>query len=142
MMHRLRPGILDNLGLVEALKDEIKAWENRNIDTECNFMVKGDLHELGEHTNITLYRIVQECLTNISKHANANKVNIVLNNDQHELLLSVTDNGSGFNMQSYSRGLGLIGMRERVASLNGNLQLDSEPGKGVTITITIPLNKL
>jgi len=102
----------------------------------------GDLHELGEHTNITLYRIVQECLTNISKHANANKVNIVLNNDQHELLLSVTDNGSGFNMQSYSRGLGLIGMRERVASLNGNLQLDSEPGKGVTITITIPLNKL
>ena len=142
MMHRLRPGILDNLGLVEALKDEIKAWENRNIETECNFVVQGDLHDLGEHTNITLYRIVQECLTNISKHANANKVNIELSHDQHKLLLSVTDNGNGFNMQSYSRGLGLIGMRERVASLNGKLQLDSEPGKGVTITISVPLNKL
>ncbi len=139
MMHKLRPGILDNLGLVEALKDEIKTWQSRNTETSCDFKVSGDLSKLGEHTNITLYRIVQECLTNITKHANADKVNIELCNNTHSLLLKVTDNGKGFNMQSTGRGLGLIGMRERVESLNGKLQLESEPGKGVLINISVPL---
>jgi signal transduction histidine kinase len=139
MMHRLRPGILDNLGLVEALKDEINAWQCRHTETRCNFSCQGDLSALGEHTNITLYRIIQECLTNISKHANADIVDIELRNDTDRLLLKVSDNGNGFNMQSNNRGLGLIGMRERVESLNGKLQLESEPAKGVIIMITVPL---
>lgn len=140
MMHRLRPGILDNLGLVEALKDEIKAWEGRNIITQCHFETRGELNDLGEHTNITLYRIVQECLTNISKHATATRVDILLSNNENKLLLEVTDNGKGFNKESTGRGLGLIGMRERVESLNGNLHLNSEPGKGVSIVISVPLS--
>jgi len=142
MMHRLRPGILDNLGLVEALKDEINAWESRHPETECYFTYSGDLSDLGEHTNITLYRIVQECLTNIIKHAKADKVSIELLYDGDNLLLKVNDNGVGFNMQShdqdYELGLGLIGMRERVASLNGSLTLDSQPQKGVSIVISVP----
>ncbi len=139
MMHRLRPGILDNLGLVEALKDEIKAWESRNIETRCNFTTHGDLSQLNEHTNIMLYRIVQECLTNITKHAHASEVNITLQNTSEKLLLEVNDNGNGFNIHQLNQGLGLIGMRERVESLNGNLQLTSEPKKGVIISISIPL---
>ncbi len=139
MMHRLRPSILDNLGLVEALKDEINAWQNRNKNTACNFKYSGDLSRLDERTNIGLYRIVQECLTNISKHASASNVFIELCNDGKNILLKVIDNGTGFDMNSSSRGLGLIGMRERVTSLGGQLNLEAAPGKGLAITITIPL---
>jgi len=140
MIHRLRPGILDNLGLVEALRDEIKAWESRNPETHCNFSTKGDLSRLNEHSNIMLYRIVQECLTNISKHAHASIVNIALQKSPDKLSLKVNDNGNGFNALQHNQGLGLIGMRERVESLNGNLQLDTQQGKGVSIAISIPLN--
>ncbi len=139
MMHRLRPGILDNLGLVEALKDEINAWNSRNIDSHCELNYSGELTELDEHTNITLYRIVQECLTNISKHARANKVNIELDNNGTEVSLNVSDDGLGFNINNTTQGLGLIGMRERVASLNGTLLLESSPTQGTSIKITVPL---
>jgi len=139
MMHRLRPGILDNLGLVEALKDEIKSWESRNPLTKCHFTFSENVSELSEHTNITLYRIVQECLTNITKHANASKVNIVLSKKENTLLLDVSDNGTGFDMKSHNRGLGLIGMRERVESLNGHLQIESKINAGVKIKISVPL---
>ena len=139
MMHRLRPSILDNLGLVEALKDEIEAWKSRNTGTACDFICSGDLIGLDERTNIGLYRIVQECLTNISRHASANNVHIELCNMGNNILLKVTDNGSGFDKRSFSSGLGLIGIRERVASLNGGMVLDTESGKGLSITITVPL---
>ena len=138
MMHRLRPSILDNLGLVEALQDEIDAWKKRHKNTACDFVCSGNLDSLDERTNINLYRMVQECLTNVSKHAAANKVCIELFNVNDNILLRVTDNGSGFDMHSSSSGLGLIGMRERVASLGGNLELEASPGKGLTITITVP----
>jgi len=139
MMHRLRPSILDNLGLVEALKDEINAWKNRNTNTVCDFKYSGNLTSLDERTNIGLYRIVQECLTNISKHASANNICIELFNDGENILLKVRDNGTGFDKNSSSRGLGLIGMRERVTSFGGHLVLETAPEKGLSITITIPL---
>ena len=139
MMHRLRPGILDNLGLVEAIKDEVNAWQSRHINTQCDFITSGDLSNLSERINITLYRIVQECLTNIAKHANATRVNIALLNEADKLLLKVIDNGDGFSSQENNQGLGLIGMRERVESLNGKLVLHSEQGKGVSVVISVPL---
>ena len=138
MMHRLRPSILDNLGLVEALKEEIAAWQQRNAQSECNFEYSGDLAGLDERSSITLYRIVQECLTNISRHADASRVKISLMCNDGALQLTIVDNGRGFDMQSYGRGLGLIGMRERVASLKGELRFDSAPGQGVSIIITVP----
>jgi len=140
MIHRLRPGVLDNLGLVEALKDEIKAWQSRNPDTLCEFTTRGDFSQLSEHSNIMLYRIVQECMTNISKYSQAKAVTISLQNTSEKILLEVKDNGHGFDIKERSEGLGLIGMRERVESLNGNLKISSEPGKGVCIFISIPLS--
>lgn len=139
MMHRLRPGILDNLGLVEALKDEIAAWDTRSAHTEYVFNYSGELHALGERINITLYRVVQECLTNISKHASANMVKITLVNDNKKILLTVADDGVGFEKNFSSNRLGLIGIRERVKSLSGQLEIESAPGKGVVITIKIPV---
>jgi len=137
MMHRLRPSILDNLGLVEALKDEIDAWKKRNPDTACDFICSGDLTSQDEHTNIGLYRIVQECLTNITKHASAKSVCIELFNTGEHILLRVSDDGSGFDMNASCRGLGIIGMRERVASLGGILDLETAPGKGFSISINL-----
>ncbi|VAW69891.1 hypothetical protein MNBD_GAMMA09-3820 [hydrothermal vent metagenome] len=163
MMHRLRPSILDNLGLVEALKDEIEAWSSRNIETHCEFNYSAELQGLGgaqtgipvdvphampgditsglsvERISITLYRIVQECLTNISKHAQAKNVSIELLKNAGSILLTVTDDGVGFDMPIAHKRLGLIGMRERVNSLGGSMTLNSVRGKGVAIAISVPL---
>ena len=140
MMQRLRPGILDDLGLVEALKDAIAAWQERNPNTHCRFNVSGDLENLGERINITVYRIVQECLTNISKHAQAENVTITLTRTAGSLQLDVKDDGRGMNVSAPRSGLGLIGMRERVESLSGEFSLDAREGKGLSIMISVPLN--
>jgi len=142
MMHRLRPSILDNLGLVEAIKEEIVGFENRNPNILCECKCSADLNNLDERTGISLYRIMQECLTNISKHAAATEVCIELSNTDKIILLRVSDNGSGFDVDTPVRGLGLIGMRERVSSLGGELLLKTEPHKGLIININVPLHTL
>lgn len=141
MMHLLRPSVLDNLGLVEALKDEIHAWNKRNPKTKCIHDFTGDLSDLGERTNITIYRIVQECLTNIVKYASATQVNIELNNDAENLHLTIDDDGIGMdkNASAHGMGLGLIGMRERIQALNGTFFYETSSGEGFRVFIHIPL---
>ncbi len=143
MMRRLRPTILDNLGLVEALKDEIDAWNNRHPETHCEFQYEGELDELDEHTNIMLYRIVQESLTNIAKHASANLVSITINQHNGQLQLIIKDNGKGVDLQQTNKhkGLGLIGMRERVETIDGSFEIISTPQQGFLISITVPFKK-
>jgi len=140
MMQRLRPGVLDDLGLVEALKDAIAAWQERNPGTQCLFNVSGDLENLGERINITVYRIVQECLTNISKHAQADNITIALTKAADGLLLAIQDDGKGVDLSIPRSGLGLVGMRERVESLGGEFSLDSREGDGLSIMISVPLS--
>jgi signal transduction histidine kinase len=140
MMQRLRPGILDDLGLVEALKDAIVAWQERNPNTHCLFNASGDLANLGERINITVYRIIQECLTNVSKHARAGTVTITLTGTADLLILDIEDDGRGTDLSAPRSGLGLIGMRERVESLGGEFRLDSRVGEGLSIMISVPLS--
>jgi PAS domain S-box-containing protein len=142
LMRQLRPSGLDDLGLVEALTDYVATWEARH-QTPCRFIAKGDLHHLGETINIHLYRLVQECLTNIAKYAEATHVAIRLHNhkESETLTLCVQDDGCGLHPTEHKRGLGLIGMRERAQALDGKWQLDSTPGKGVKITFTIPISE-
>lgn len=140
MMHRLRPSILDNLGLVEAIKEEMDAFKNRNPNIQCECKCAANLNNLDERTSINLYRIMQECLTNISKHAAATKVSIELSSTDKTILLKISDNGSGFDVNAPVHGLGLIGMRERVSSLGGGLILKTEANKGLTISIHVPLH--
>jgi signal transduction histidine kinase len=144
MMRRLRPGVLDNLGLIEALKDEIDAWNSRNIETHCDFNYSGELESLDEYSNIMLYRIVQEGLTNITKHASAGHVQIEMKQAGQSLQLIINDNGKGIDLHQAGniRGLGLIGMRERVETIEGVFNIESAPGKGFCIRITVPLNKV
>lgn len=138
MMQRLRPGILDDLGLVDALQEEISAWQERNPNTKCTFNSAGQLADLGERINIMIYRIVQECLTNIAKYASAARVTIELLTNPEGLVLRVNDNGKGMDLSSTGGGLGLIGMRERAEALGGRFSIESRPGKGVSIMITVP----
>ena len=91
--------------------------------------------------NIAVFRIVQECLTNIARHANASSVQIsVARNKNHELVLQVKDNGVGSDKISHFSGsrLGLRGMRERVQALNGKIDIDTQAGQGFVISVTLP----
>ena len=140
MMHLLRPSVLDNLGLVETLKEEVKSWNQRNPETVCIHHFEGDLSGLGERINITIYRIVQECLTNIKKHAGANHVNIKLCHKNKKLHLTISDDGNGKNtdIEDKHLGLGLIGIRERIQALNGVFYYETSPADGFRVFIHIP----
>ena len=142
MMRLLRPSVLDSLGLEEALKEEISNWNKRNLKTRCVHSFKGDLSNLGEHTNITIYRIIQECLTNVAKHASARNVSVELKNSKDDLQLTINDDGVGMDANSPERGmgLGLIGMRERIQALNGLFGYETSPGDGFRIFIHLPHN--
>lgn len=145
MMQRLRPTVLDDLGLVAALQEEVEAWRGRHPEVHCELDARGDLGALGEPVNITLYRIVQESLTNVAKHAQATRVSVRLQAPgaaagAPAVILETSDNGRGMDTSQPGRGLGLIGMRERVEALNGRLDIVSAPGRGVRIGVTIPLS--
>jgi signal transduction histidine kinase len=138
MMTRLRPNILDDLGLVAALKDDISAWMQRNPETTCILNATGQLDNLGERINISVYRIIQECLTNVARHAGACNVSIDLAGEINRLLLRIEDDGCGMVVTAPTGGLGLIGMRERIEALGGVFSTDTQ-GSGFLIEITIPL---
>jgi two-component system sensor histidine kinase TtrS len=148
MMHRLRPPMLDDLGLVETLRGEVAAWQGRQPETECVLTIGSGLDQLGEQLNMTLYRIVQECLTNVAKHAGACRAAVELHrvaappaeNAPGMVRLVVRDDGRGFEpAQRCGSGLGLIGMRERVEGLDGTCRVVSAPGAGTTVTVELPL---
>jgi two-component system sensor histidine kinase TtrS len=153
MMQRLRPSMLDDLGLAETLRGEVDAWQQRQPDTTCSLEIGADLDDLGEQLNMTIYRIIQECLTNISKHAAARHVSIALKRNNASagggqaaekaaecVRLLVRDDGTGFDPTARGSGLGLIGMRERVEGLNGWFRVASKPGGGSTVSIDLPLS--
>jgi len=146
MMRRLRPAILDDLGLVAAIEAELQSWQLRYPSTECKFSSNCAQLIIDEAINISLYRIVQEALTNIAKHSQATMVSVDMNvkvtRDNEKILsLQIKDNGRGMNLNEPGSGLGLLGMRERVEALNGKFQITAEPGKGVLLEVDILIRK-
>ena len=144
LLQRLRPVALDELGLRSAVEYGIEQWRRRHTTVRCHFSAQGDLDGLSEEVNITLYRLAQECLTNVAKHAQATSVTIVLarvggaESDGGEIRFSFEDNGCGFDPGRRRQGLGLVGLRERVEALGGNFDLQSAPGQGVRVRASIP----
>jgi two-component system, NarL family, sensor histidine kinase UhpB len=138
LMQRLRPVALDELGLADALRHLAGEWGRRNAGVECAVELRGELGGLSEQVNITLYRVVQECLTNVTRHARASSVGIALERANGELRLCVRDDGTGLAREAHG-GVGLAGLRERVAALDG--RLDVLPGSpcGVEIRASIPI---
>ena len=133
----LRPSMLDDLGLIPALE-----WQAREVSRQTGLRVDvaagGVSDELPEEFKTCIYRVVQEALHNVARHAAAGSVRIVAQQELRRLLLSIQDDGQGFDVKR-SRGLGLLGMEERVAHLGGTLQLVSEPGRGTLISVILPL---
>jgi two-component system, NarL family, sensor histidine kinase NreB len=140
----LRPVLLDDLGLVAAAQRYIQDY-SRQYDIAANIDFAGLSRErFRPEIEITLYRILQETLTNIAKHAQATQVRVSLKKSRWKINLAISDNGVGFNADSLKlsgiRGsLGIYGMRERVALLEGKLDIQSSVGVGTTVTVEIPL---
>ena len=144
LTHRLRPVALDELGLTFALSHLLDSWEKRNNGISCKFNLEGSLDGLPESVNITLFRFVQEGLTNIIKHSEAHNVNITLNHSKIErnslIKITISDDGVGVDLTRPRDGLGLVGLRERVEALGGTFKFYSnEVQRGFTITASIPL---
>lgn len=139
MMNRLRPVALEELGVETAIERLVDGWNDHQEECFCALTITGDFNGVDEDTAITLYRIVQEALTNVAKHAKAEKVEIVLGRKTAaEITVNIRDDGQGFDAKTKQRGMGLLGMRERIEALHGKISLASEPGEGVSITVTIP----
>jgi two-component system sensor histidine kinase TtrS len=144
MMQRLRPSTLDDLGLVDTLRQEIDGWRARCPATRYELRTGGNLEGMTERVSISLYRIAQECLTNVAKHADACNVLMELSGKirgvDRLVRFSVEDDGVGMDPDSAHRGLGLIGIRERVEALEGEFELQASPGEGVRIALVVPLD--
>jgi len=140
MLRRLRPVLLDEFGLVRALENLIDGWNERHADVFCRLVVSGPLDDLGDSIDISLYRVAQECLTNVAKHASASEVRMELTRVADDRVrLRVTDNGVGFSPAVAPPGLGLLGMRERIEALQGSFSIDTSAGQGVAIDIALPV---
>jgi two-component system sensor histidine kinase UhpB len=140
----LRPSALDDLGLLPALRWYVKEYQKKcSINVE--FHATGFKERLPAEMETALYRIVQECLTNTAKHANANRVTITLKEETNRVYARITDDGQGFDYEALlktpgqERGLGLAGMNERAVLLDGTLNIHSTPERGTIIEVSIPL---
>ena len=143
LAHDLRPPILAELGLIPALEQYIDEFSRRmNMPSTFAFQHEQQVERLPENIELICYRIIQEALTNLAKHAQASKVKISLNLMSEQLILSVVDDGIGFSphLKKEVEGFGLIGIRERVTAVGGHLQIFSQPGRGTQLTVAIPLN--
>ena len=140
IMTDLRPSLLDDLGLVAAVEWETQQFQKRT-GIRCEFVSDQPELALPPEISTAVFRICQEALTNIARHAGATRVSILLERDAGDLLLSVADNGRGITDGEIAAqsSLGLLGMRERALLLGGQLSISGQPGKGTTITLQLPL---
>src|SRR3989454_9818999 len=140
----LRPSALDDLGLLPALRWYVKEYQKK-CSIEVEFHATGFKERLPAEMETALYRIVQECLTNTAKHANANRVTITLKEETDRVYARITDDGEGFDYEALlrtpgqERGLGLAGMNERAVLLDGTLNIHSTFERGTIIEVSIPL---
>ncbi|MGA8709099.1 MAG: ATP-binding protein, partial [Steroidobacteraceae bacterium] len=140
ILKRLHPGALEGLGLAAALRELSGAFRQRHPQVNCTLTVVPEVGGLQGELGITLYRIVQECLTNISRHADARNVLISVTCELQRIELAVTDDGHGFDPDAAGTGFGLLGIRERVKGLGGTCRIDSGRGRGTTVIAQLPLH--
>ena len=143
LVWQMRPSILDSHGLASALNSFIREWSRTNgIDAE--FQCPDAEGRLSPEIETNLYRIIQEALNNVLKHASADRVSITMNYIGDEAVIVIEDDGSGFDTESEdihtteSSGFGLVGMRERAALVGGRLEIESSPGSGTVIMVRVP----
>ena len=136
----LRPPALDQLGLIAALEWQAESFARRS-GLRCRFVGTGDVDELDAGRATAVFRMFQEMLTNVERHARASRVNVVVRRLNDRLSVRVRDNGRGVHLEKVAApdSFGLLGMRERALLLGGNLTIRSAPRRGTTVVATIPL---
>ena len=141
----LRPAVLDDLGLIPALHSFMK---NFTVQTgvHTHLTAFAGLEKLDASRRTVLYRVAQEALTNVSRHAQASHVEVTIQKHAGGICMKINDDGRSFNVEQRLRGkggkrLGLLGMRERLEMVGGRFEITSAPGQGTTVTAEIPLAK-
>jgi signal transduction histidine kinase len=140
----LRPAALDELGLapaVETLVERARRLSGLEIELaiELPYGSGRAARRLEPHVESAAYRLVQEALNNVVKHAGARSVEVAMSELDDRLIVTVRDDGTGFEPSSGRRGFGIVGMRERVALVNGRLEIESRPGRGTTVRAELPV---
>ncbi|WNM60037.1 sensor histidine kinase [Candidatus Nitrospira allomarina] len=140
LAYQYHPSILDDLGLGSALRslcEDFEKWEG--ISVTCELADRAG--RISQAVGTCLYRVAQESLRNVVRHAQASAVHLVLRNEGPDIILSIHDNGKGFEVDGVlSRGLGFVSMRERVRLVGGTLFVESQPGYGTTVKVSIAVN--
>jgi two-component system sensor histidine kinase UhpB len=145
LIRQLRPVGFDELGIAAALEHCIHDWRARLPEVSIDLSIDGSAFDgLDEIRSLALFRLVQESLTNVARHSQATRVQIRIartrQSDTREFIdVSIADNGGGANLNAPRTGLGLVGMRERVAAFGGSLKLASGPGEGFNIVAQLPV---
>jgi two-component system sensor histidine kinase UhpB len=142
MMRNLHPIVLSELGLKASLRDLIEHWEEKQPSINYQISCSDAADELDANTAIQVFRVVQECLTNIARHANAQRVIISLIQAQsrEKFIITVEDDGQGCELILMKSGFGIMAIRERIENLNGKVSFDSSPDGGMRIVFEIPVS--
>jgi PAS domain S-box-containing protein len=140
IMAELRPEVLDHLGILPALEFEVEKFQ-RNSGISCVFTSHIEEIELDQGKSIALFRIFQEAITNVARHAQATHVHVITRREGDDLILEIKDDGIGisFDAENKTRSFGLIGMRERAMLFGGKVEITGTMGKGTTIVVRMPL---
>jgi signal transduction histidine kinase len=139
MSHELRPGVLDDLGLIDAVESLISDYEQR---TEMAYIFEHqDVPELPKTESTAVYRIVQEALTNSVRHSRATQVSVSMHREDGNLHVQVRDNGVGLQEDQEVQGYGITGMQERAYIVGGELRMERTPEGGTSIICRVPLGE-
>ena len=144
MAYRFHPSILDDLGLKAALQRLLDDFSSR-AGVKTLFVHQPFDHTLDKTAATAVYRVVQECLSNIARHAQATRVEVEVTVEDEGLVVMVRDDGRGFDQGALHRtagGLGLLNMRERLLAVQGGCEVESMPGKGTTVSVYVPLARI
>jgi signal transduction histidine kinase len=139
---QLRPAALEQVGLAAALENFLQEW-SKHFQIASEFHTAGfGLRRLAPEIETNLYRMAQEALNNIVKHADASRAALIFEKRGRHAVLIIEDNGKGFDPEQQAaadaRGLGLVSMRERAALVGGTLEIESRPGEGTTLFVRVP----
>ena len=137
LARQLRPTALDDHGFIPAIEEQLRRFKAQ-YGIDARLATKGDLSGLGSDQQLVLYRVTQEALNNIVRHARAKHVSVEIARSDGKVELEVIDDGTGFSVGDEDRGLGLDGMAERARLVDGDFEIDSEPGRGTTLRLQVP----
>ena len=136
LARQLRPTALDDLGLAAAIGGQVEQLERSGLATELS--IDGDLSDLDDDVQLVVYRVAQEALANAARHSDASRIDVRLRRAGGGVELTVADDGRGFAFEQSERGLGIGGMRERALLIGAELTIESRPGHGTTVRLSVP----